>query len=72
MGGLKVSKFFVCVVGVVLIIEGLPYFAFPRQLKGFLLKISEVSEEHLRVMGFVAMAAGLFLVYLAQRTGLFH
>jgi len=34
-------KFFLCVIGMVLIIEGLPYFAFPEKLKTYFQKISD-------------------------------
>ena len=66
------TRFFICVLGMVLIVEGLPYFAFPRLLKGMLLKVADMPTGHLRAMGFIAMAAGLFLVYLAQRTQVFY
>ena len=57
-------KFFLCVVGMVLVLEGLPYFAFPEKLKSLYLKIQEVSDTNLRMLGFLAMVVGLLLVYL--------
>jgi uncharacterized protein YjeT (DUF2065 family) len=57
-------KFFLCVIGLVLVLEGLPYFAFPEKLKSLYLKIQEVSDTNLRMLGFLAMVAGLLLVYL--------
>ncbi len=56
-------KFFLCVIGMVLVLEGLPYFAFPEKLKSLYLKMQEVSETSLRMMGFLAMIIGLLLVY---------
>ena len=57
-------KFFLCVIGLVLVLEGLPYFAFPEKLKSLYLKIQEVSDTNLRMLGFLAMVVGLLLVYL--------
>ncbi len=59
--------FFLCVVGVVMIFEGLPYFAFPSKMKRWILKVAEMPDESLRRFGFVLMAIGLALVYLGKR-----
>ncbi|MCX7634689.1 MAG: DUF2065 domain-containing protein [Syntrophales bacterium] len=59
-------KFFLCVMGMVLILEGLPYFAFPERLKNYLLKIVEIPDSTLRVIGFMSMIAGLILVYFGR------
>jgi hypothetical protein len=56
-------KFFLCVIGMVLVLEGLPYFAFPEKIKSLYLKIQEISDTNLRMLGFLAMAFGLLLVY---------
>ncbi len=57
-------KFFLCVIGMVLVLEGLPYFAFPEKLKSLYLKLQEASDTNLRVLGFLAMVVGLLFVYL--------
>jgi uncharacterized protein YjeT (DUF2065 family) len=59
-------KFFLCVIGMVFIIEGLPYFAFPERLKVYLAKMAEVPDSSLRIMGLTAIIAGLVLVYLGR------
>ncbi|MEI8172134.1 MAG: DUF2065 domain-containing protein [Deltaproteobacteria bacterium] len=59
-------KFFLCVLGVVLIIEGLPYFAFPEKVKVFLLKLRDVPDSTLRILGLLVMAIGLILVYFGR------
>ncbi len=59
-------KFFLCIIGMVLIIEGLPYFAFPDKIKSYLMKVYETPEGTLRVMGLVAVIVGLLLVYLGR------
>lgn len=59
-------KYFLCVIGMVMIIEGLPYFAFPEKMKSFVQKISEMSDGSLRKFGFVLMLTGLFLIYIGK------
>jgi len=56
-------KYFLCVIGMVLIIEGLPYFAFPDKLKAYLMKLIEVPDTTLRFLGTIAVITGLALVY---------
>ncbi|MEE9120811.1 MAG: DUF2065 domain-containing protein, partial [Syntrophobacteria bacterium] len=35
-------KFFLSVLGLVMILEGLPYFVFPERIKRWLVKVSEM------------------------------
>ncbi len=51
-------------LGLLLIVEGLPYFAFPERMKRWMTMIQGMEDAHLRVAGFVAMALGLFIVYI--------
>lgn len=53
-----------CLIGLVLIVEGLPYFAAPGKMKKWMEKVKEVPDPHLRVMGFAAMCVGLIMAYL--------
>ncbi len=59
-------KFFLCVIGMVMIVEGLPYFAFPRKMKASVQMILGLDDTILRRFGFFLMLAGLGLVYLAM------
>lgn len=59
-------KFFLCVLGMVMVIEGFPYFAFPDKMKYWLEKILEIPDSALRKFGFVLMLAGLGLVYMGK------
>jgi len=59
-------KFFLCVIGMVLIIEGLPYFAFPEKIKSYLLKVYDTPEGTLRILGLISVVVGLALVYLGR------
>jgi uncharacterized protein len=58
---------FLCVIGLVLIIEGIPYFAFPEKMKTFLLKLPLVPDRTLRIFGTAAVATGLMLIYIARK-----
>ncbi len=49
-------EFFLCVLGMVMIIEGLPYFAFPEQMKSWVGKIREMSAGAESVWGSVCSA----------------
>jgi uncharacterized protein YjeT (DUF2065 family) len=60
-------RYFLCVIGMVMIVEGLPYFAFPEKMRAWLLKILETPDHTLRRVGMVMMAAGLVLVYLGRK-----
>ena len=56
-------KYFFCVLGMVFVIEGLPYFTFPSQIKTYLRRLTEVPDTTLRILGAVAVTLGLLLVY---------
>ncbi len=59
-------EFFLSVVGMVMIIEGLPYFAFPDKMKTWIGKIIVSPSSSLRRLGLVLMALGLLLVYVGR------
>jgi uncharacterized protein YjeT (DUF2065 family) len=59
-------KFFICVMGMVMVVEGLPYFAFPEKMKFVIQKVIEMPDKALQKFGFVLMLTGLFLVYLGK------
>ncbi len=58
--------FFLCVLGMVFIVEGLPYFAAPEKMKTWVRMVMAHSDASLRKMGFAMMAVGLFLIYLGR------
>lgn len=59
-------EFFLCVIGMVMIIEGLPYFAFPAKMKIWVRKVVNSPESSLRRFGLVLMILGLSLVYFGR------
>lgn len=60
-------KYFICVVGMVLVVEGLPYMTYPEWTKAHLRKLLEISNVALRVMGLSAVVIGIILVYFGTR-----
>ena len=65
-------KLLILLVGMVLILEGIPYVAFPEYMRDWLKKISEMKAEHLRLLGLLSMSSGLAICWLAQRSGFFQ
>ena len=62
-----IMAFFLTLVGFVLIIEGLPYFAFPEKMKALLSRIPFMQTGTLRVFGLAAIVGGLVLIYFSRR-----
>ena len=56
-------KMLFCLIGLVLFVEGLPYFISPGKMKKWMLTIQEIPNSQLRAMGFIAMALGLLISY---------
>lgn len=59
-------KFFLCVIGMVMFIEGLPYFAFPDKMKTWIEKVIDTPDDALRQLGLFLMLGGLLLVYFGK------
>jgi hypothetical protein len=60
-------EFVLCVIGMVLIVEGLPYFIAPNHIRKWLLELTHLPEGTMRVFGFLAMLTGLVLVYFGRK-----
>jgi uncharacterized protein YjeT (DUF2065 family) len=60
-------EFFLCVLGMVMIVEGVPYFAFPEKMKLWVRKVLDMPDLQLRRTGLILMGLGLFLVYIGKR-----
>jgi uncharacterized protein YjeT (DUF2065 family) len=59
-------KFFLCVIGMVMIVEGLPYFAFPEKMKFWIQKIAGTPAGSLRRFGLTLMVLGMAFVYFGR------
>jgi len=57
------------VLGLVLIIEGLPYFAFPEKFKKMMQRLPEIPDNALRLLGFISMGLGLLCIYISRSNG---
>jgi uncharacterized protein YjeT (DUF2065 family) len=60
-------KMLLCLLGLVLIVEGLPYFAFPERMKQWMRKVQQTPAAYLRATGGLAMGVGLLLTYLFKQ-----
>ncbi len=58
-------------IGLVFVLEGLPYMANPEAMRHWLKKLSELPAEELRILGAALMAVGFFICFVVQKTGLF-
>ncbi|MBW2554742.1 MAG: DUF2065 domain-containing protein [Deltaproteobacteria bacterium] len=59
-------EYFLTVLGMVLIVEGLPYFTFPEKMKSIMEKIPQMPTTWLRIFGIVSISIGLLLIYLTR------
>lgn len=59
-------EFLVVVIGVVMIVEGIPWFLSPGGYKRLLLQLLPIGDFLLRLCGLALMLSGLLLVYLAR------
>jgi uncharacterized protein len=62
-------KLLLLLVGMVLILEGLPYAAAPDMMQSWLQKLSRMDPKQLRIVGVITVISGLLLCWLVQRGG---
>lgn len=65
-------KLLITLIGLVLVLEGLPYAASPESMQRWLQQILEMQPNQLRRVGLIAMVFGFFLCYLGQKSELFN
>jgi uncharacterized protein YjeT (DUF2065 family) len=65
-------KYLLTLIGIVFVLEGLPYLTFPEAMRKWLVQLAQMPAGHLRVIGLLAVGIGLFLCYLTQRTEWFQ
>ncbi|MBF0178901.1 MAG: DUF2065 domain-containing protein [Magnetococcales bacterium] len=59
-------KAFLSAFGLMLIMEGMPYFVAPERMRLWVIKIVELPDAILRRTGFALMAIGLLVIWLAR------
>ena len=64
-------KLLTLLLGMVLIVEGLPYVAAPEIMQTWLRKLSEMDSGQLRIIGLFAMGIGLAICFVVQKTSIF-
>ncbi len=60
-------EFFLCVIGMVMVFEGLPYFGFPEKMKELMRFVQEQDDFTLRIVGGLLMFFGLTVIFLARK-----
>jgi uncharacterized protein YjeT (DUF2065 family) len=65
-------KLLFLLIGLILILEGLPYVAAPEGMRNWLKKLSKMDPGQLRSMGMIAMTIGLAICYVVQKTSFFN
>lgn len=59
-------KYFLCVIGMVLVVEGIPYFLGPDKMRQVMQVVLEQDDRTLRIFGASIMIIGLLIVYFAR------
>ena len=59
--------FFLSVMGMVLIVEGIPYLCFPASVKTLAQRLLDLDDNFLRNMGLLITITGLIVVYIGRR-----
>ncbi len=59
-------EYFLSVLGMVMIVEGLPYFGFPDKMKHIMAYMREQDDGTLRFIGGIMMFVGLMIIFFAR------
>jgi uncharacterized protein len=65
-------KLLFTLIGLIFILEGLPYLTFPEAMQRWLQQLMEMKPAQLRMVGLFAVGLGLLICYVTLRTSLFH
>jgi uncharacterized protein YjeT (DUF2065 family) len=60
-------EFFLCVVGMVLVFEGIPYFLVPDKMRQLMTVMMEQDDKTLRIFGAATMVIGMLILFFARR-----
>lgn len=61
--------YFLCVLGMVCVIEAMPYIVFPHKMKEFALYMHTVPDKILQLIGIIVAFAGIGILYLGRYLG---
>ena len=65
-------KLLFTMIGLIFILEGLPYLTFPEAMQRWLQQLMEMKPAQLRMVGLFAVGTGLLICYVTLRTNLFN
>lgn len=63
-------KIVLTLIGLILVLEGLPYAASPETMQRWLRQLTELSPAQLRGIGFVSMLLGFVVLFFVRYSGL--
>ena len=63
-------KILLTLLGLILVLEGLPYAASPETMQRWLRQLTELSPAQLRGIGFVSMLLGFVILFFVRYSGL--
>ena len=58
--------YFISVLGLALVLEGLPWFISPERLKSFLASLADMPVSRIRFVGIFSIVAGLMILCVAR------
>lgn len=61
--------YFLCVIGMVFIVEAVPYTLFPRYLKLAAKRIDKMPEMWIQIAGLICALSGLAIIYFGRNLG---
>ncbi|MDT8272784.1 MAG: DUF2065 domain-containing protein [Desulfomonilia bacterium] len=61
--------YFLCVLGMVCVIEAIPYIIFPHKMKEFALYMQTLPEKTLQLIGIIVAFTGIGILYLGRHLG---
>jgi uncharacterized protein YjeT (DUF2065 family) len=65
-------KLLFTLIGLIFILEGLPYLTFPEAMQRWLRQLMEMRPAQLRIVGLFAVGLGLLICYVTLRSKLFN
>jgi uncharacterized protein YjeT (DUF2065 family) len=65
-------KLLLTLIGLVFILEGLPYLTFPEAMQKWLRQIIRMRPAQVRIVGLLAVAFGLLICFITMRTNIFR
>ena len=63
-------ELFITLLGLILVVEGLPYVASPEAMQRWLSHLAELPPAQLRSIGLITMASGFAILIFARHFGL--